>query len=177
MHALLRSLSAMDADCSRVVGFTDRANGVFSIDGEAFDRWVSTYCFALSARALERLGRRILDAADVERFVLGGDDEERFLSDALSQDLHFHFRWWLFRGGWHGSARLTAANSARLAQKARCMLHEHLLTLRCARRGIEVVDPFDHRRLLAFVDRAERVTARKLGRAPAPPVRREQEPQ
>jgi hypothetical protein len=174
--ALRIALATMDADCERLVGFThpaNLANGVHSIDGREFERWVSTYCFALSARALDRLDRRILDTEAAERYVPGGEVEERFLSDALSHALHLHYRWWLFRSsvrssGWYRSEPLNAATSARLVNKARCMLLEQLLSLRCEDLGIEVVDPFDRHPAFEFLDRVDRNVIRVARSLTAP---------
>jgi hypothetical protein len=162
MRALRRSLAAMKPGSARLVGFTHPANGVFSVDGKAFQRWVSTYCFALSPRALQALGRRIFEPGAADHYILGGVVEERFLSERLSHALHMYFRWYLFRGGWYGSAPLDAASAPRLVSKARCMLLEHLLTVRCEQLGIEIVDPFDRRRRLAFLDRVARYVHRRL---------------
>jgi hypothetical protein len=92
---------------------------------------------------------------------LGGLSEERFFSDDVSHNLQMHYRWWLFHE-WYGSQPLSLSSAPKLQKKARSMVMELGLTIRCQELNIDVEDPFDTRRDLRFLDRAARWSRRNL---------------
>ena len=134
------------------VGFIDRASGQFSVAGKPLDRWVSTYCFALTAEAIERLEQRLTVSKTVDACVPGGEVEASFF-DRLSPDLTRHMQALLFGGGWYASAPLTSENSGSFRFKARCVIAEKLLAARCIELEVQLVDPFFRRPLLEQLDR------------------------
>ena len=137
------------------VGFRDRGQGEFSVAGMNVNEWTSTYCFMLSTKGLELLGRRLYQSDLVAACVPGGLDEERFFAE-LSTDLDAHLRRWLFGGGWYAGERLTEATAESMTFKAKCIIAEKLLSGRCKALGIRASDPFQTYPFLQWLDRVDR---------------------
>ncbi len=153
--------SVRTAADAAIVGFRDRGDGRLSLAGLNVNAWTSTYCFMLSTKALELLGRQLYQPEVVAGCVPGGLDEQRFFAQ-LSTDLDAHLRRWLFEGGWYAGERLTQENAARLTFKAKCIIAEKALSGRCEKLGIRAVDPFDAYPLLQWLDKADRRLSERL---------------
>lgn len=153
-RALVRAIKS--APHNAMIGFTDQLNGTLSVLGFQLDSsWVSTYCFALTTRALSGIDGKLFELSSVESCVPGGLDESRFFAN-VSSDLATHLRNWLFRDGWYAGGELNAANSSRLQRKALSIIAEKLLSARCRAASIEIVDPFQTYPGLSFLDRVNR---------------------
>lgn len=162
--ALRRAIQAKIDESARMVGFTDKANGDYRINNVRIPRWIATYCFAVSASAMHRLDYRMLYFDIAEQCISGEPDDRTFFTMALSHDLQNHLRWWLFKGGWRSSAPLDERNIATMSKKAKCTVLEQYLAARCSELDIAIHDPFDGRRVAAFLDRATRVLHRHMTR-------------
>jgi len=143
--------SMRSAHGAALVGFRDAVGSHFSIGDLDFDDWTSTYCFALTQQALERLEFRLYDSHKVQACVPGGNDEAKFFA-GISPNLEHHLRNWLFGGGWYGSQRLGSSNRAAMELKARCIIAEKLLSAACLRLGIAPVDPYAQHKNLRRLD-------------------------
>ena len=148
-------------ESAAIVGFRDRGHGQLSVAGLNVSEWTSTYCFMLSTKALELLGRELYQSQVVAACVPGGLDEHRFFAH-LSPDLDAHLRRWLFEGGWYAGEHLTRENIARLIFKAKCIIAEKALSGRCHKLGIRAVDPFDAHPLLRWLDKIDGKLSKRL---------------
>lgn len=138
-----------------MVGFLDFAPAMFQIQEKAFDRWVSTYCFALTAVALERLAHRLFDPSVMESCVPGGIEESGFFQN-ISPSLEAHLTLLLFRGGWYASRPLTSDNAKSFQFKAKCVIAEKWLSARCLSDGIALRDPFSEQSAWRWGNKVER---------------------
>lgn len=148
--------SIYGAEGAELVGFRDSAGSEFMIGDLALDDWASTYCFALTNDALDRLSFQLYDIGSVKACVPGGTAEAEFFA-GISDALDLHLRNWLFGGGWYGSQPLSAKNKCRFELKAKCIIAEKLLSAACMRRGVRPVDPFGQ---FAFLRRLDNLISR-----------------
>lgn len=141
-----------------VIGFTDRLPNQepFSVMELQAERWISTYIVYLSSSALERLQYQLWSPRALDECVPASLHEDCFLSARVSPNLRAHLRWWLFKGGWYRSCKLTEDSQPMLKRKARSIVSEMLLSVRASAHGIEIIDPFDGQPWLRWSDYEDR---------------------
>lgn len=155
----LRREMADVGDGAVLVNFTGQRvapNAAMHIGGLPLHRWMSSYCFLVTAAALDLLGGKLYDPDEIASCVHGGPHERTFFTDRVSPALRAHLTWWLFQG-WHRSEALTPESQERLALKARCICAELLLSARCQSLGAESRDPLERHPVARFLDRANSV--------------------
>ena len=77
--ALLEQIHRARGACA--VGFTDDSDGTpedMSIGAMPLTSWISSYCFLMTAEAMQRLGGRVHDPDEIASCIVGGSDECSF---------------------------------------------------------------------------------------------------
>lgn len=133
-------------DSPRVSGFISTSSDKIFINNTAFQYWISTYLFAVSASALTELRRRIVPVnfdeneflceLDSEPLGLINNDQHRTLKDKIES--------WLTLSGsstpkWRRAEVLTRETHPRLRCKARSIILEFLFQSRCMSGSIEIL--------------------------------------
>jgi hypothetical protein len=114
-----------------VVGRVDRISRSYQVEGMRTNRWIQSNVFAINQQALSVLDNRLYWPA-LESLIRDSSDEAEFFSPLVDPILKEHLSIWLFRSRpgphWYLSEPLSAANSARMARKARSILQEKYLS-------------------------------------------------
>ena len=115
----------------------------YELAGLRTHRWIQTNLFAINRAALHALGMRIF-RPETAALVTGSSKVSEFFSDEVDQVLRHHLEMWLFgmRPGprWYGAEPLRPENAAKMARKARSILHEMHLSAALEASGAEFVD-------------------------------------
>lgn len=108
------------------------------LDGMTSSRWIRSNLVGLDRAALDAIAHRLF-IPPVETFVRSTPDPDRFFAPEVGPALAAHLKSWLFSTEglrWYGAEPLTAANAARMAEKARSILQEKHLSFRLDTAGM-----------------------------------------
>lgn len=104
-------------------------------------RWIRTSIFAISKEALSELKYVGIDRNKIEYYLSFGRGSSFIYSDDINKLIQNRINDWIFppqgSTGWHSA---NSGDDTRLLLKARCVLQELLLTIRCETNGIGIID-------------------------------------
>lgn len=150
-----------------LTGEVHPCGSVFSIDGQNFSQWVSTYLFAMTVSLSEKV-QPLTTPLNLEQFFTHQVSLDGFLTGPLNDNLKRHLVNYLFgvRGSakWYAAAPLSVDNMPRFVSKAKSILCEMHLSATTLSFGGELASVFKSR----FIRQARRLE-RLLPRYRLPP--------
>ena len=130
-----------------------------SILGQSFQKWVSTYLFAITSPLLAALDDLAVPC-DMDTFFGSPDSATGFLTGPLNAALRRHVEHWLFdtsgTNRWYGAGALTPSTWRSYVGKAKSILFEMYLSASCARKQALIISVF-HVPILRQLRRLERL--------------------
>ena len=126
-----------------IVGRVHALSRSYQLAGYRTHRWMQTNLFAINRAALRALGDRIF-RPETRALVTDSSEPSEFFSPSVDPVLRDHLGMWLFRTRpghhWYASEPLQPENAARMARKARSILHEKHLSAALEACGAEFID-------------------------------------
>ena len=126
-----------------IVGRIHALSRSYQLAGFRTNRWIQSNLFAINRAALRALGTRVF-SPETGALITDSSELSEFFSPSVDPVLRDHLGMWLFRtrGGphWYASEPLQPQNAAKMARKARSILHEKHLSAALDACGAEFVD-------------------------------------
>lgn len=139
-----------------LAGEVHPTGGVFSLDGQPFSQWVSTYLYAMTVPLSAKV-ESLTMPLNLDRFFTGHATSDKFLMGPLNENLKNHLVNYLFglRGSakWYAAAPISEQNLAKFVGKTKSILCEMHLSAVTIRLGGQLVSVFDNQ----FVQQARRL--------------------
>lgn len=145
-HTLILSVCcnlALISNKPKIAGDVHSTGKDFTFNEIKFNSWVSTYFFVINKHAMKLFNFDILPTKEVlNKYLLGGHDENHFFSESLDSTLRERFLYDLFHGGWHKSESLSHANQNKFYCKARSIIAEFNLSSKAHSNKVEFIDTY-----------------------------------
>jgi hypothetical protein len=111
----------------------------FSICSRPITEWVSTYAFALDSQSLRKLDYKIEHKELFESIDIDNLSHSMSSSYSVSDPLRDHIIKWLSED-WYNAKPISLWNSEKLKLKVACILNEKLLSAKCLKKSISIID-------------------------------------
>lgn len=132
----LKILRGLHGSTAALLGEKLSPGKQFSLRGQAFTQWISTYCFAVNGKFLQQAQRLHFSAMEFEELIAGVDEAGIQFLPAVNPVLAQHINGWLFpkadQHGWYKAKAGGAKIPAEIMQKkAMAILNEKRLSCIC----------------------------------------------
>jgi hypothetical protein len=139
----------------------------FFVGPKLANRWVTTSAFSLNRQAIQALGNRLY-FSELNAWVRGGEQPERFFDESVDPVLGEHVLNWLFKPEceprWYGAEPLSTHNCERMTKKARSILQEKYISATLENAHAEFRSILPETRQEKLLNRAQKswIKARRL---------------